>query len=368
MELRVLPWHGWFPSPFFARLISYALLWILAVEIPLRARGWANAWARRASGQASRIAGAAGAMCATAVLVYFWARAHPWLIRPVLKWTMQQLFSFEASAPTWNEWPILVTAATVIAGVAAIWPRSADAESEPTDSLEPPPEPSMTRVLIRQAVAALVLVGLLAGILQGMLDVMILTSGLIIAGPVLTVMLPRVKAPAMVANIPMAFRWVGALVISLTVAWAVLKLAGNAIYKSDFVLVVTLAIVAPVFRFLLEVGVGRPARAPAPVSPSGPAPSTIILVVLAGTLAGFVLFPSVVWAHDCPEELEACLRMSLGGPLGLIGAALLMAGAAMAERRRREQEQRDRDDRYEAFRKALGPPPPPSLRHPGGKK
>jgi hypothetical protein len=80
----------------------------------------------------------------------------------------------------------------------------------------------------------------------------------------------------------------------------------------------------------------------------------VIALLFLLSLASHVALPSAAWAHDCPEELEACLRMSLGGPLGLIGAALLMAGAAMAERRRREQEQREWDEGLANVRKAGG--------------
>jgi hypothetical protein len=218
--------------------------------------------------------------------------------------------------------------ATVIAGVSAIWPRSVGAESASTGSIERAPDRSLSRVLVRQTVVVLILVGLLAGILSTVVDVLILTTGLIVAGPVLTALMSRWVAPAFVPGIPMAFRWVGAMVISLAAAWAILKLAGNRIYESDFVLMLTLAIVAPLFRFLLEAGADRPARTPAPAS-SGPPMSAVIWGVPAGTLLCSVLFPSAAWAHDCPQELADCLRLSLSSPLGLLAAAMLMSAAAM---------------------------------------
>jgi hypothetical protein len=332
VELHALQKYGWFPAPILGRAISYALLWILAVEIPLRARAWARAWSARQEREPSVVGVFAGRICAAAVLVYFWARAHPWLIRPVFSWTPYQ-FTYEASTPTWNEWPILVTAATVLAGVSAIWPRPVAGQSASTGSIEPVPNQSLSRVLVRQTIAALLLVGLLAAIQSTVLDVLILTTGLIVAGPVLTAVIARRMAPAFVSGIPMAFRWVGAMAISLAAAWAILKLAGNRIYDSDFVVMLTLAIVAPLFRFLLEVGVGRPARASVPTSP-GPPAVTVIWAVLAGTLLCSVLFPSAAWAHDCPQERLECLRGALASPLGLLGAAMLLAAAWFASQPR----------------------------------
>lgn len=334
VELQALQKFGWFPAPILGRTISYALLWILAVEIPLRARGWASAWAGRPGSEPSLVAGVAGRICATAILVYVWARAHPWLIRPVFSWTPYQ-FTFEASTPTWNEWPILVTATTAIACVSAMWPRAVQVSSASIGSMEPAPEPSLHRVLLRQTVAALILVGLLAGVLTTAVETVILLVGLLVTGPVVTLVLSRVQVPAVIGRAPTALRWVAAMAISLTIGWAILTLAGDAIIQNNFVLVVTLAIVTPLFRFLLEVGADSPTLAQA--ARPGPPASVVILAVLGLTLVCSVVFPSVAWAHDCPQELGECLRLSLQSPLGLLAAAMLMGAAAMAERRRREQ-------------------------------
>jgi hypothetical protein len=329
IELRALQKFGWFPAPVFGRMISYVLLWLLVVEIPLRARAWSSAWAVRAGRDPSWISGAAGRICATALLVYFWARAHPWLIRTVFSWTPLQ-FTFEASTPTWNEWPILVSVAAVIACVSAIWPRPAQAWAAPAGPIDPSPPRSLSQVLVRQTVAVFVLVGLLAGVLTTAVDTAILIAGLIVAGPVLTVMMSRVRVPAAVAGAPTALRWAAAMVVSLTLSWAILRLTGDAIHQSTFVLVVILAVVAPVFRLLLEAGAGRPAPAPAQVSrPEPPAPVAVWLMP-AGILVCSLVFPSAAWADDCPAELGDCLRAALASPIALLGGALGTFAAWMA--------------------------------------
>lgn len=54
----------------------------------------------------------------------------------------------------------------------------------------------------------------------------------------------------------------------------------------------------------------------------------ILAVVMLG-LAWSLVYPSVAWAHDCPQELAECLRLSLQSPLGMMAAAMLMGAAAM---------------------------------------
>ena len=326
VELQSLQVWGSFPAAILARLISYGLLWILAVEIPIAVREWAKSWATRGGRQPSAITGAATRICATAVFVFFWARALPWLIQPVFTWTPQP-FTAEASVPTWVYWPILVIGATVVAGVASVWPKPASFFMGYATALPRPPiVRSMGRLLVRQTILMLGLAALLAGLMPTVREAAVLIAGLLVAGPVLTVMLPHVPVPAAVARASRTVRWVMAMVFALSVTWVLLLLAGDALYENYFVTVLTLAVVAPLFRLLLEAGtaprgVGQaPAAHPTPPTPFGT--STILLLVLAFWLA----LPSLAWAHDCPTnlELKVCLKENMAANLAMIGGSLLL--------------------------------------------
>jgi hypothetical protein len=312
--------------PFIGRAVSYVLLWILAVEIPLFGRRWATVLGAGGARGPSVIAGAVGRIGATVLAVFLWARALPWLIQPVFRWIPYQ-FPPEASAPTWIHWPVLVTAATAIAGVASIWPKPAEMSALPDDSTSQTREaPSTSRVLVRHWVAVVVLAALFSGLMTTVLEAVVLIAGLVLAGPLLTMLLPRVKVPAAVARVPMTVRWMVAVGISLAVTRAILTLAGEATFESYFVIVLALAIVAPLFRFLMEVGVD--ARASGQSTESRPeSTSRAVLAIVLFVLAFSLVFPSPALADDCPGlgELKACLRQAIDASLALIAFATLVA-------------------------------------------
>jgi hypothetical protein len=227
-------------------------------------------------------------------------------------------------------WPILVIGASAIAGVAAVWPRPAQLSVVSAGSTgQAAPARSMGRLLVRQSVVVVVLAALLAGLMPTVREALILIAGLIVAGPVLTMALPHVPVPSAVARVPRAARWVAAMVIALAVSWVIMKLAGDALYKDYFVLVLTLAVVAPLFRLLLEAGIGPPRVGRAPGSRPGPPTPAGISTILLLALGLWLAFPSVAWAHDCPGELEECLRKAAWAAGAMLGAALAAVAGAM---------------------------------------
>jgi hypothetical protein len=301
------------------------------VEIPIAVREWAKSWATRGGRQPSAITGAATRICATAVFVFFWARALPWLIQPVFIWTPQP-FTPEASVPTWVYWPILVIGATVAAGVAAVWPRPASFFMGYAAAL--PRQPivrSMGSLLVCQTVLMLGVAALLAGLMPTVREAAVLIAGLLVAGPVLTVVLPHVPVPSAVARTSRTVRWVVAMVFTLAVTWVLLNLAGDALYENYFVMVRTLALVAPLFRLVLEAGASPLGVDPKNVTRSGPSSPASVSTTLLLTLVFWLALPSLAWAHDCPSVTEAveCWKKNMGENLAMAGAALSAIGSAL---------------------------------------
>jgi hypothetical protein len=152
---------------------------------------------------------------------------------------------------------------------------------------------------------------------------------LVLAGPVLTLVLPHVPVPGVVARAPRAARWVAAIVIALAVIWVMLRLTGRGVYEGYFALAVMLAAVAPLCRLLLEAGAGR----------SG------ISIVLLLALGLWLAFPSPAWADNCSspgdaaDALKACLRLLSISPWIMFAFAMFMVFKAVG---------------------ALDPPPPPA--------
>jgi hypothetical protein len=258
-----------------------------------------------------------------------------------------QLVTPQASAPTWFFWHFLVIAAVVIAAVAAVWPPPAWSALAPAQPMpDPPGQRSMLAVLTRQTLAMLVLAALLAGLMTGLREAAILVAGLLVAGPVLTLILPYVPAPAVVARAPFAVRWVAAMTIALIVSVLIESLAGDALGDTYLVIVVTLAVVAPLFRVILEAG-STPRAADAHPTRHAPPPAVVNSALLVLALTLWLALPAAALAHNCPSraagEDKVCVKYNFDAVPALIGGALAAAGGAMwSGLRRLEQEDRDR--------------------------
>lgn len=318
-------WDPW-PVPIAARAISYGLLWFLAVEIPLRVRRWATS--RTGPGQPSSVASVATTMVGTAVLAFFWAAALPWLITPVGSWTNAGRSQPWVTDPIWLYWPVLVIGATLIAGVAALWPRPtrlrAVASAASTGAA-----PTTAKVLVRQTVAVLVLAVLLASLMTSLQAAVILIGGLFVAGPVLTLLLPRLRLPPIPPRAGSPARFVIAMVIAVAAGWLIWVMGAEPTSDGYALTAITLALVAPLFRILFEAGPPRPASADTRAPQSGP-PATVITASI-GLLAGvaWLALPELVLANDCftAGEVVECVLTTPTILFGLVGAALL--GAAL---------------------------------------
>ena len=332
-QLKTHPSLEPFPAGVAARLISYAVLWILAVEIPLVVRRWAAGLAEARSVAPSRAMQSAATAGATAVLVFLWASALPWLIQPLFTWTLLQQISYEATVPTWLYWPILVAGTALIAGVAAVWPTPVrmppHARAAMGAGLAGPT--TLGRVIARQLVAVLVLMALFAGLITSRRKAAILFGGLFVAGPVVTLLLPYVRLPRFFPPARSLGRWIMAMGISLAISWLILLRFESPTEREFLVTVIALAVAAPIFRLLLEAGAGPhravDAAAPSPGSPPAVSASTIALLVLVLSLA----HPLPAWADNCFGEGGECAKRAFWSSISMIGAALALGGAGLAK-------------------------------------
>jgi hypothetical protein len=119
-ELATTPSQPGF-SAVLARVISYVMLWFLAVEIPLLVRAIGDAVGTWTSSR-STLGTVAARVVAAGVLMLIWARSLPWVIVPVFTWSSIQVVQNLAIRPTWFYWQLLVAVAALAAGVAAFWP------------------------------------------------------------------------------------------------------------------------------------------------------------------------------------------------------------------------------------------------------
>jgi hypothetical protein len=328
-------WNPW-PVATLARVISWLLLWILAVEIPLRTRDWAAGWASRGGRTPSSMGIAGAQLVGVAVLVFLWARALPFLIEPVFTWSLLAYSTRWSTDPTWYDWQFVVLGAAAIGVIAALWPGSAGkaiASVEPT--AEAPTVRTTPGVIVRQLVAVVVLVALFAGLLTTVAQGVVLAVGLLVAGPVLTLVLPRVRVPAALASLSPGVRWIGAMAVSLAIGVLILILAGNPLEQDDpFMLVLALAIIAPVFRFLLDAGSSAGLGEPGGVR-RGPPPAAITTALVLLVVVAWLALPAIATADDCSNgtwsEVKTCPGYLYDKTVALLAAAAAFVAAVMHE-------------------------------------
>ena len=236
-----------------------ALLWIVVVEVPLKARGIAADWARR-GGRAPRTPPYVVANAVAAgFFVYLWASAIGLLTTSVFTWSMLQQPLSIASDPTWFYWPILVGGAMLVAVVAALWPRPLAADvrvDDPPTGDHAPRSAAVT--LLRQALAALGLSLLAGALMTGWAEAAVVVAGFLIAGPGLTLVLGNLPAHARLNAASVGARWAVAIVFTAAVTFLITKVFWDALNVTSnlgFALVVAIDVCA--FRFVLDLG--RPA-------------------------------------------------------------------------------------------------------------
>lgn len=260
-ELINLAWQIPFTA-LLARLASYILLWILVVEIPLRARTAALLLAGRGEVAPASIvvAGACGLLAG--FLVFVWTRAIGFLITPVYTWSPLQLMSNLASDPTWYYGPVLYLGAAVGAAIGALWPRPlADDGAHLFGGGGPAPTTTAAGELVRQTVGSLVVMLLAGALITGPVEAGLVVGGALLAGPVLTAILPMLPVPGSLRGGPGTGRWAVAF---LTVAAASLLFSGGLWDQvgvgTDAGFAFAVVVIAVLFRTVLDAGVPPPWR------------------------------------------------------------------------------------------------------------
>jgi hypothetical protein len=342
-----------------ARVLSDAVLWIGAVELPLLARRWAATWPARLVNRPSAVRAGSVMAAAMAVLAYLWVNTAFWLVIPVFNWTSQggpgavmPLGMVEATL-VWG-WIVAVAAACVAFVTGLIMPAEALAAGA---DFERGGSQGVRRELLGVVVPALLLSGLMlkpseaASPSNEALLIVLILGGLIVAGPVLTRVLPRIPAGPL-DGMPPVIRWGIALVVAFGGTWLVTLFVPNDGSTPDYVLLATLfAIVAPVVRIIVDAGTPAPTPAMAAAA-AGPLGSLLALVFVMGL---WLALPAVVLGHDESPGMPQGYPLGAGALLG--GAGL---GAAMSSKRQGQKAPPiPRPNPVPPQNRKPPPPPPP---------
>jgi len=303
-----------FPDALVGRLISYWLLWVLVVEIPLLARGLV---AELDGGIARRARGLVVGTVSTGAFAYLWTLGMPLLIRPIF--TLSQLTPKAVMIYPLQHggWAVAVAAA-IAAGALFAWrgPGELLAGVRAGVTARLRREVDIAR---RIAIAALLTLSL-AGIISTPIEAIILFVGLVAIRPVATLVMQRTGLAGLLSRLPDALRLVVAGAAALGAAAAVVP----ALYHQndeDFFPIVLGLLVAMAAAELVLVR-PRPARGQASDSAPVVNPAVVGLLTVVAMLALSFVAPSVVLADDC-STLGDCF----GG--WALGAAMATGGAAM---------------------------------------
>ena len=236
-----------FLPAFAARLLSYWLLWLLAVEIPILIRTSLVSLDRPERGYrllALVIAGGAGF-----VLTWVWTQAMTMLIRPVFTWT--DLFgpSYNAVAPVQEKGEVLAAIGLVGAvAVSVIHLRFAPGWGLPLFS----PSETRRRPLGLVPVAVVLTIFLFAGVITTLLDLVILAAAAILARPTALRLRRLAKADRWFERIPWVVRFGVAFGFAFVVASVIVVPLFRVQGGSEFLpIVLAQAVVLIVYEFFL---------------------------------------------------------------------------------------------------------------------
>lgn len=308
-------------------LIGYALLWLLAVELPIYGRLLAES-APAGGRERLRVAVAGGV--ATGAFVFLWTLAVPTLIRPVFTMSAGHTPTYASIAPL----QVAGWSVALVAGIGAtllIWWRGGDSvlgrrRAQPGAWWRARP----VRVTRHVVAAALLTVGV-AGLIVGPRDAVMLFLAFLLARPVASFIVTRTGLDRLTSRLPTTVR----VAIAVASAFGVALLVVPRFYTNDdidfFSVIIGLIGVLVVIEI---IGADRPEPEtleagppdPGPVEP-GPIASPVVMGLLAalGLLALSALAPAVAFADNCADASD-CYGLGAGAALAAAGAGALLAG------------------------------------------
>jgi hypothetical protein len=346
------------------RAVSWWLLWLLAVAIPLMARGIPGAV--MASGQPrdpqARLLTAYGAAAITvAALVWMWTIALPYLIRPVFTWTSMGSPTDPSVQPIQaTGWVLIVASVPLLLAVAAVRQKYGVLEEEAyevqqpddLDDLEDEPLVSDQVQFLGNIAAHIFVVLGLGGLISGAFDAALLFFAALL-GQLGAGRLARWgPLGAFLVSIP----WVARFLVGFGVTYLFGLIISNFMFEplqTDFIsseffpLLVTVAVGLALFRLLLGAEAPPPAAdaEPGPDDPRptetpspGPAAGAAALVLAAAIGAMVLLFasPSVAQANNCSGWYDCNPTMGSIAGAGAGAAAIVALTAALAAARAQE--------------------------------
>lgn len=368
------------------RGVSWWLLWLLAVGIPLMARSIPGA--TLASGQPRdlfqrTVLAYAAAAVVGGILLWMWTAALPFLVRPVFAWSQLGSPTDQAVQPIQATGHVIIAVGVVLAlAMTAIRQRFGVLDEEVHEINQPsgdlgtigpsgdravghvgdqgdmsdvddPDEPLFSdqlETIGKIAVQAFAVIAL-GGMVTGALDVALLFGAAVI-GQLAAGRLARWGALATILlRVPWVIRFILAFLITFAFGFVVNAIIFQPFGDSEFFpLVVTTAVGLALFRVLLGAVEPPPAEPAEPAEPGEPqraAPGIAAGVLAALAIGGLALFalPPPVSANNCSGWGDCPVTMEAVAAAGAGSAAIVALSAALAASRAAEPREKEKRNR-----------------------
>jgi hypothetical protein len=371
------------------RLISFYLLWLLVVEIPVVGRmvpAVVMDSDRPANPNARKLVAIASTGVAVGLMTWIWTQAAGLLIRPVFTWTGLSSPTYDAIANLQvNGMLIVVVAAgfAAVMGILRLQKPSGEALGDPSftefedfdvDQFEG--EPSEGLGLIGQLGRHLLAVFLLGGLMTGFLDLAILGGVALLSQPVASRVLRNDQLRNLLRGIPWVVRFVAGFGLTYVVGYVINTVRYEPLAGSEFFpLVLTVAFGLLIFQVLLsdvdtnedgeEAEPGEGAGAAESPSAGGAIGAALVIFAVGAMLQ--LAFPATAFADNC-SGLFDCNQTVGAAAAAAAGAAAAAAGAAASRsqsRRKAKKRRKKKPAEDESLAEAASPgssgyvPPPP---------
>lgn len=375
------------------RAVSWWLLWLLAVGIPLMARSIPGA--TLASRQPrdvfmrTLLAYAAGGVVG-GILLWMWTAALPFLVRPVFAWTVLGSPTDQAVQPIQASGNVIIIVGVLLAlGMTAVRQRFGVLDEEVHEINQPegdvgqidtggdgsasgrvssaadggddagdePLFSDQLETIGKIATQAFAVIAL-GGMIGGAIDVAVLFGAALI-GQLAASRLTRWHVLATTLwRVPWVIRFIGAFLLTFLIGIVVNTIIFQPIPEIGsefFPLVITTALGLALFRVLLGV-VDQPEAEPESGESASPAPGIAAGVIAALALGGLALFavPPPVSANNCSGWGDCPVTMEAVAAAGAGSAAVVAVTAALAAARAEEPRERDKRRRRRRRRRLGG--------------
>ena len=300
----------------FGRLVSYALFWLLVVEIPLVGR-WIAEWTMRSedAAVARRVASVAFGAVAIAFMVSVWTHAVPMLITVVYFRTSMWGGPFLAAVQPLQEHGLRLAWVGAGAGVAVLGLRYLGARPHLSPRIQPITASTPGWRLAGYVTSVAFPLALMAGLIHSPIDVAVLLVGLIGARPLGAAIASATGLAGLLARVPVPVRLVLGVVLAGLLAKAYFSvffdIEVSRFFHANVAIVLGLLVIS-------VVAAPRPSRTGST--------STVgrVLVAMAVVLAR----PTPVFADNCGDWID-CVGDTTRAAFAAAAAAAMFAAKFM---------------------------------------